>query len=375
MSRGMKPCMVRTSKTDDRLVATMVRVAYKPPRVSAESSAPVPLTHHAILGLVAPFTRRGRHVDLAASDRAQRRLRFRPLRHADLPSHGQQLTELLSLENPEVGHFCLTRTVSDGFGLESTLEIEGGEVEQLLEQVEQVPVARQLIAVAGVHVARSYRLAPVAADEHRAVHWQLQLQQAKANVNGVGLTLNAKTGRKMPAEFELRAEHDRRLRVPPDLLAVLGWEWRPMRQIGKAWRGSVRVAAAEPERTPDVETKLTRGVKHLVATLGAAPAEFHGRWQRARWRVTFQRAIPLLIGLGLIASAPLIPMLSLEKFSLVRMFIFHGPPLLLIGIFMMRELPVIEIPPLPRRLIGRDWIIDDGKGRYANQPVQGAEAG
>jgi hypothetical protein len=353
----------------------MVRVVYNPPPMTSTSPAPIPLTHHAILTLVAPFTRRDRHVDLAASDRAQRRLRFKPVQHADRPAPGQQLTELLTLEHPEADHFRLMRVVRDDAGLESMLEIDGDDVEQLLAQVEAVPVERQIICVEGAHIARDYRLVSVAADEQGEAQWRPQLQQARVHLQGISLTLNAKTGRKMPADFELRADQERRLKVPPDLLAVLGWEWRPMRQYGKAWRGSVRIAANEPERTADIESQLTRAVKHLARTLRSDPAEFHNRWRSARWRVTFQRAIPMLIGLGLLAAVPLIPMLSLENASPIRMLIFHGPPLLLIGIFMMRELPVIEIPPLPRRLIGRDWIVDDAKGRYASRPVQGVETG
>ena len=41
-----------------------------------------PLSHHEIVTLVAPFARRGRHLDLAASDRQQRRLVFQPVKHA-----------------------------------------------------------------------------------------------------------------------------------------------------------------------------------------------------------------------------------------------------------------------------------------------------
>ena len=41
-------------------------------------SAP-PLTHHEILALAAPFARAGWQVDLAASQRAERRIAFRPL--------------------------------------------------------------------------------------------------------------------------------------------------------------------------------------------------------------------------------------------------------------------------------------------------------
>lgn len=357
-------------------LVVMVRIARLPEPVAAPvPPGPIPLTHHAILGLVAPFSRRGYHLDLPASDRAARRLRFKPTVHADRPLAGDTLTETLSLEHPAEEHFRLQRLVADAEGLVSTLEIEGTDPGLLLEQIESIEVGRQLVAVDGVHVARSYRLQPVAADEQEPARWRLQLEKAEARVAGAQLSLNAKTGRKMPADFELRAADDRRLRVPADLFAVLGWEWRPMRQLGRFWRGSVRIAAAEPERTADVEFKLAQAVSHLAATLYTDPGDFHARWQSARWRVTFQRAIPMLIGVGLLGITPLIQLLSLETASLARMFIFHAPPMLLIGIFMMRELPVIEIPPMPRRLIGRDWIVDDNKGRIGNASVQGAEAG
>jgi hypothetical protein len=49
---------------------------------SASRAAPrmdtAPFTHHEILALVEPFARRGRRVDLAASDRVARLIAFRP---------------------------------------------------------------------------------------------------------------------------------------------------------------------------------------------------------------------------------------------------------------------------------------------------------
>ena len=344
----------------------MVRVVYTPPPPQpAESPRAIPFTHHEILSLVAPFTRRGRHPDLAASDRAERRLRFKPVLHADLPAPGGQLQEVLTLENSAPEHFRLVRGLTDPSGLESTLQIEGTDAGLLLEQIEQVPLARQFDVADGVAIARSYELQPRAGDGEQPARWRTVLQRAEAHLHGVILTANAKTGRKMPAELELRAADGRRLRAPQDLLAVLGWEWRPMRQIGRNWRGSVRIAAEEPERTAELEHKLRRAVSHLARTLAGAPQEFHGRWQGARWRVTFQRALPMLIGLGLLGSAPLIQLLSLEPASLMRMFIFHAPSLLLIGIFARRELPVIEIPPFPRPLIGSGWFADEQRRTVA----------
>ncbi|MFP4247243.1 MAG: hypothetical protein ACLFQ1_08695 [Halochromatium sp.] len=365
MPPPLKPCIVialQSPSTPELIV--MVRVADTFPTPSpSESSGRVPLTHHAILDLVAPFTERGCQLDLAASDRAQRQLRFKPILHPDLPSAGASLTETLILDNPEPEHFRLRRLVSDEAGLSSTLAIEGPDPGELLEQVEAIAVGRQLVAVEGVHLARGYRLQQSAASEQESAHWRLQLEQAEAQVEGVCLSLNAKTGHKMPAEIELRANRDQRLRVPADLFAVLGWEWRPMRRFVRFWRGSLRIAATEPARTREIEAKLAQAVSHLAQTLRGDPGAFHARWRGARWRVTFQRAIPLLIGLGLLGATPLIQLLSIERTSLVWMFIFHAPVLLAVGILAMRELPVIEIPPLPRPLIGHAWIVDDGSGR------------
>ena len=66
-----------------------------------------PLTHHQIIGLVEPFSRRARHVDMAASNRQERRIVFKPIDHAGPPL----LRDTLELENPYDGYFCLVRIV------------------------------------------------------------------------------------------------------------------------------------------------------------------------------------------------------------------------------------------------------------------------
>ena len=48
---------------------------------AAPRAQTLPLTHHEILGWIAPFTRQGRQLDLAASDRLERRLRFKTIEH------------------------------------------------------------------------------------------------------------------------------------------------------------------------------------------------------------------------------------------------------------------------------------------------------
>jgi hypothetical protein len=148
-----------------------------------------------------------------------------------------------------------------------------------------------------------------------------------------------------------------RLQIPQDLLAVLGWHWRPLFEYSNHWRGTLRVAKREPRRSQQIEARMRDALSHLGATLTAAPAAFHERHRRARWRVTFQRALPLLVGLGIIAATPAAGQFFLEDdASPLRMLIFHGPPLMLLGLFMLSELPRIEIPPPPRRLRHERWL-------------------
>lgn len=66
-----------------------------------------PLTHHEIIELVEPFARQGLRIDLAASDRLQRRLRFADIHHAGAPA----LREALQLDGSGTDWWQLTRTL------------------------------------------------------------------------------------------------------------------------------------------------------------------------------------------------------------------------------------------------------------------------
>jgi hypothetical protein len=65
----------------------------------------------------------------------------------------------------------------------------------------------------------------------------------------------------------------------------------------------------------------------------------------------------LLVGLGLIVAAALVPYLPLADDSPLHMMIFHMPGLLLVLYFCLPETPTIEIPPLPRRPAAASWRI------------------
>lgn len=343
----------------------MLRVTYTPPpAASAPGPGPIPLTHHEILTLVGPFSRRERHVDLAATDRPGRRIAFRAIDHAEVPGERPALREDLALENPAPGELRLVRTLTDGAGLAATLEIAGSDAEVLLAEIERVPIERQFPVRAGIGIARSYRIEPRPSPApERPPYWEPVLLRAQARIAGTLLTVNAKTGRGLPADIELRAERDRHLKVPQDLLAVLGWDWRPLRAFGKNWRGSVRLPKQGSARTAAAEARVSEAVAHLERTLARPPAEFHARYRGARWVVTGRRALPLTVGVGLLAASPLVGLLSLSEGSLLRMLIFHAPPIMLVGLFTLREMPVIEVPPLPRQLIAPGWI--DGEAAVA----------
>jgi hypothetical protein len=270
------------------------------------------------------------------------------------------------LQQPERLRLVRTVTVTEGpgAGLSSTLTAEGGgDPVALLERIDAVPVGRQVKTYDGVPLVRGYHIG-VGADGGTVGP---VFVDAAARVEGVNLTASADRSRGMPAEIKLTADPGWELRLPEDLTAVIGWKWRPLVHIVSYWRGSIKVARREPDRTPDIETRLGRTVIHLRRTLSRPPGEFHARHRRARWRVTFQRAIPMLIGIALVAATPLIRVLDMEDSSILRMLIFHAPPLMLVGFFLMREMPKLEIPPFPRRLLYPGWIVPAKEQEAAKQ--------
>jgi hypothetical protein len=317
-----------------------------------------PLTHHEILGLVEPFTRQGRHVDLAASNRLERRLVFKPIEYADAPG----MRETLQLENPEANTLRLTRILTLDCGLQATLETEGEQAAELLLRIESVARQRQLQSGVGFMVAQSYRLqAGQGSPESRMV-----LTQGTAQVGGLMVILKAETVKGYASEFELVAKTGDSIELPEDLLAVLGREWSCIERVRERWSGKLMVRGAEPTRSRSTEQYLQRMVNHLAQTLAESPRRFHDRLFWARWGVTGRRAIPLVGAIALTAGAAAVPYLSFAQESLARMLIFNAPPLLMAMFFCMKEMPRLEIPPLPRALRAPTW-------RTPNDAMAGAQ--
>ena len=323
-----------------------------------------PLSHHEILGLVEPFTRRGRHVDLSASDRAARKLVFKPVDHAAAGVTCPGLRETLQLEGAGAGRWRLKRLLTLPCGLQSALEAEGPTPAELLARVAAIPQQRQVLAGAGFVVAKQLRLesrvplTPEAlADAAALAAAPVLMHQATAQVDGLRLQMKVSPVKGISGEIDIESTDDAAPDLPDDLLAVLGWSWARLIRRQQGWTTRLRLRGEGFKRCRDAETKLELAVHHLAKTLAEPPARFHDQRVGARWAVVVRRTLPLLGSAGMIAAAFGFAKLEpdLAQDSVLRMLIFHAPPILLVILFSLNELPRVEIPPLPRRPRGDSW--------------------
>jgi hypothetical protein len=306
------------------------------------------LTHHEIVGLVEPFTRSGRRLDLAASDRLERRLRFKPV---DLAGAGPSLRETLQLENTDPGSFRLTRTLALASGLQATLRATGPSPRELLAQVDAVDPQRQFLHGPGYAIACSHALEPAPGGAAGA----LILGGGEARLEGLRLTLNVPLARRAPADIALASAGADALELPEDLLAVLGWNWARLIPTRDGWKSRLRLRGSPLERSRRAELALHRAAGHLARALAEPPGRFHDRLAAARWGVVFRRAIPLLTAGLLIATTALLPHVEFEHGPGPWLFLFHLPTLLLVLSFYAQELSQFEIPPRPRRSTAPTW--------------------
>jgi hypothetical protein len=316
-----------------------------------------PLSHHEILALIAPFARRGRRVDLASSDRAARRVAFVSVEHPGRESGAPMLREQLELESREDGLYRLVRRVMLPDGPVATLGAEGPDAGTLLAGIDAIPVARQVASCLGHPLTFDHELEPGAGQPES----RLRFVRAVAQVDGFRLVVDLpSTERGVAAKVELFLPRADAAEIPQDLLAVLGWRWTRLDTFGGLWRGELRLGGRGLERARLAEAEVVKAVQHLALTFTEPPARFHERQFAARWRVTLRRAVPLLVCGLLVAGAIAVPKLKLEQDAAFRMLVFNAPPLLLILLFCLPELPRIEIPPIPRRLTAATWRGQEG---------------
>ncbi len=343
----------------------------------------IPYTHHEILGLAEPFARRGLRIDLAASDLAERRLAFAPVDHPGGGPAGSDVRAALCLENPHPQRYRLTRVLTlrdtakdapqDGAkdGPPASLQVDGDSPASVLDAIAAVPLAVQFIGVPGCAIALDHHLV-LRADTASGSDLTPRLTLTHATAHIADLTLKVRipavTG--VPAEVHLNAPTGDSIQLPDDLLAVLGWPWSRLQRVQHGWtavlrlsgKDEVRNGVSTTTRSRDAEARVRATVEHLVRTLAEPPARFHERWAARRWGVTLRRATPLLGGIALLLGAAAVPRIDLAEDSVLRMLIFHAPPLLLVALFCMREMPRIEIPPLPRASRSLHWREGAGSG-------------
>ena len=117
----------------------------------------------------------------------------------------------------------------------------------------------------------------------------------------------------------------------------------------------MRARGKAADRNRQIERKLERLVTHLAATLAGPPSQFHETRLKARWGVAFRRATPLLVFAALIAGAGSLCFVHIPDGSIMRLVTMFTPGVLMVGAFTRREIPSIEIPPLPRRSKATAW--------------------
>jgi hypothetical protein len=317
----------------------------------------LPLTHHEILTLVAPFSRSGRQIDLAASDRLARRLMFRPVTHAadtimaGLPA----ITERMQLEAAPRVPWRLTRTLDAQDGLRAVLHADGEDPAELLARIDAVPLASQwhpggtdvASAIAWEHEA----LRPAGSDGAP----RLSLRHAHAQVAGLALQARVSPVAGYPAEIELTAQDGDARVLPDDLLAVLGRPWGPLDRVAGRWRASVQLRGEDPRRSQEAETRLALSVEHLARTLAQPPDAFHRAWRGARWAFALRRTAPLAFGVAFVVAVITAQRTGYASDSTLALLANLAPPLLMGLYFIRREMPRLELPRIPRRLAPQAW--------------------
>ena len=297
-----------------------------------------PLTHHDILALAAPFVRAGRRVDLPGSDRAARRLVFAPFEQ-------DGLVECLALDDDEGAGWRLTRTLTDPAGLQAQLTSAGDDLQALCERTLALPAPGQFSRGEGWAIAWSHQM------QDRGP----RLRAAELRLDGLTLVMSVSSVDRIPAAITLEAPGRDINTLPSDLLAVLGLRWARLDRSGSGWRSSLDLRDRGAARGAEAQSQLVAAAQHLARTLAEPPARFHDARVPQRWAVTARRAVPLLACIGVIGAALAVPALQLQQDSVFRMLIFNAPPLLLGLFFVLREMPRVELPPLPRRPTAAQW--------------------
>lgn len=303
----------------------------------AAPAAPPALTHHQIVELIEPFVSRGYRFDMAGSDRRARRLLFRP--SSSTAAGGARHT--LQLDCLAVQRLRVTRALSpdgDG-GPVARLQVEGTQLETLLQRLQQVPAQRQFSIAAGCCIAWQLVLMPEGGE--------LRTIGAVAQFAGVTMTMRAAAGGKGRAAIEVQPG-PARLKLPGDVFAVLGRQWSLSQPDGTAWRCDLRLHG-------DAQTRFEDAVQHLARTLAEPPLHFHQRHLRARWAVSVRRSLLLAAWLSLAVLVACAQWLSQARTSALPLLLGSLPLALLWWCYRADMAPRLQWPRLPRAPSWPSW--------------------
>ncbi len=323
-----------------------------------------PLTHQELLAHAGAFVRAGWQVNLPASDRAARRLLLQPRSPPpaaaptpDLPAG--PVVETLWLDDEGEGRLRLTRHLQAPGLAPATAETVGASVQALLSRLDAVPLATQFEAAAGRWWALSLH---VPAEGAVPV-----LRRARASLPGLTLDVKVSSVAGYDAELTLQRAPapgtPAPQQLPDDLFEVIAPAFGRLVPLATGWRSSLALRGGEPGRSRQARSLLARSLEHLDRTLQASPAVFHRRHRAARWRVSGRRSLPLTIGAGLLALA-LWGALRTEGADAWLGALANGaPPLLLVLLFMRREMLRLELPRPPRPLRPDAWQPPPGRAQ------------
>lgn len=324
-----------------------------------------PLSHHQILALAEPFVRRGLHVDLAASDRLERRVLFKPVTITDGLMEHPLITETYSFVDSGTTRGIMgggnapriTRSLKTGqHDLIASVSADGHDGAEIIARLAAVPLERFFVDGPGAQLAHAFLMS-----SDPEAH--LTLLRTHATAAGLHVLSEMPEIAGYPADITITDPKTAISTIDDDLLQILGRRWARLEtrqaKVGQAWRSMLRVKRSEPQRSEQAASDIAAAVTHIARVFSDTPAAYHEAFARQRWAVTGRRAIPLLASIALLAVGSLAMKIPWVHGSALQMLIFNSPPLLLIALFSMRELPRIEIPRIPRQSQATSWWTTD----------------
>lgn len=316
-----------------------------------------PLSHHDVLRAAAALTRRGQRVDLAASDRAKRKIAFQEQTLLADPAI-KTTHELYLLEE---GATILIRKAHLGGRLQATLTSQGANIESLAAALERLPAQDQFRDADGTVVADSYDIDP---DTQAGP----ELTGCATIIRGLLIQTDARTviGEPMSTSLSCPAGGPA-WSLPDDLLALTHAGWRPLTETDEGWSTTLQVPVREPARSRETLRRFALMAGQVAAALSAPAGHYHRERRGARWRLYLRRFLPIVVCIAIVAALPLLDRFVLGDERGLHPGFLSLPPLLMIGALVLtwREMPRIEIPPRPGTLIDEAWpapVPEEGPG-------------